>query len=250
MNATDHDLDKIRGRWTAERDRLGLSDPSGESFALGGLGSLCRDLDVRLAILPRDPQAQIVDFDEDVVGWLQAQRHHEYRDVTDYGQTRTTSSAVVIHDRSEQFQWEWFVAIQRHGGIDAAHSSMSRVNQEERFFFLRHIVSFSWLCLDLQKEASEKWAIQGAFEMTLGLRETMRARLGDFAEGWEPAFGVYRDSKRCLEPNVLLRWEFDNDFEPKELAIDVGARIENAFCSIDRRHLARRGNFQGKFDPR
>lgn len=250
MTANDHDIDKLRRRWAAERDLIHLSQQYGADFGLGGLGSLCSDLDVRVVTLPSDPHAQPVDLDETILGWLQTQRDHEYRDVTDFGQARVTSSAAIIHDRIEEGKYNWFYGINRHGGIDAGHSLMSRVIQEGRFFFLRQIISFAWLCLDLQKEASQRWEIPGPFEMTLGLRETKGGFLSGFAEGWDPPFSVYRHSKPCLEENVLLRWEFDNDFESRQLAMDVGLRIENAFGSVEPRYLARHGDFAGEFDPR
>jgi hypothetical protein len=54
----------------------------------------------------------------------------------------------------------------------------------------------------------------------------------------------------CTEKNVLLRWELDKKFDAKEIAIDLGDRIEQAFGTTHRRHIARNGPYEGEFDPR
>ena len=53
-----------------------------------------------------------------------------------------------------------------------------------------------------------------------------------------------------MEDHVLVRRELDGTLDPEAYAIDIGDRVEQAFGSVARRHLARRGEFQGRFDPR
>jgi hypothetical protein len=58
-----------------------------------------------------------------------------------------------------------------------------------------------------------------------------------------------RDLLACIEDHVLLHWELER-VEAETVAIDVGDRVEQAFGSTHRRHLANRGDFDGRFDRR
>ena len=96
--------------------------------------------------------------------------------------------------------------------------------------------------------AAAKWAIDGPWEISLALRDTAGAALGDFAEGWAP-FGDFRnDGTGCGEPHVLHRWTVD-EIEPQALAFGAGDRIENSFGTTHQRYLAHRGSYEGQFDP-
>jgi hypothetical protein len=52
----------------------------------------------------------------------------------------------------------------------------------------------------------------------------------------------------CLEDHVLLPHEADDRIDPERYALDLGDRIEQAFGSVSRRHLARIGEYEGHFD--
>lgn len=106
-----------------------------------------------------------------------------------------------------------------------------------------------WIALDLQIDAAKRRPIDGPWEITLALIDTEGTVLSDFGEGWAQ-FNEFRYQQRsCREAHVLHRWEVDC-IDPQSIALDAGARLENSFGSTHQRHLAQRGEYEGKFDPR
>ncbi len=70
MKGTIHDIDAQRARWLRYRTSQRLTIEAGEDFALGGLGRYVDGLDLRLAFLPEDPDADGVTLDSDTLDWL------------------------------------------------------------------------------------------------------------------------------------------------------------------------------------
>lgn len=104
--------------------------------------------------------------------------------------------------------------------------------------------------LALQAEAAQRWTIQPPFEVTVAVRNTGGATLGGFAQGWsEPGHGLW-NLAACLDDHVLLRREIDGPIDPEECAIAIGDRLEQAFGTMQRRHLCQAGDHVGQFDPR
>ena len=123
------DFDRDPQRWThagwrRHRESLLLTDPpSGENFASGGLAAWATPLDVRVVVLPAAvDNADRVPLDADTAEWIA----HD-RPALDGGRglqwghsTVATSTAVVRASwhRDDQ-EWDRYVAIHRHGGIEA-----------------------------------------------------------------------------------------------------------------------------------
>jgi hypothetical protein len=128
-----------------------------------------------------------------------------------------------------------------------------RITYEVRdttIFPLRHIVGVIWIAAGLQSEVAERWDVQPPFELTVALRSTNGATLGGFARGWrEPEQGPW-GFRTCIEDHIMLRWELDQKIDGDSLAVAVGDRLEQAFGTTHRRHLADGGEHQGHFDPR
>jgi hypothetical protein len=77
-----------------------------------------------------------------------------------------------------------------------------------------------------------------------------RATLGAFAEGWaQPGQGLWYFTT-CLDDHLLLRYEVDDVIDAQQYAVGLGDRLEQAFGSIRRRHLAHTGDHTGHVDPR
>ncbi len=246
------DIDAQRQRWRRWRRRQGLVLDAGDKFALGGLGGYVDDLDLRILILPNDPEADVVPLDDATLTWLQPDRDAPYGGAgPHWGAARSTSSALIrytqyVDDRG----WVRYLALHRHGGIEIGSSGLTYTSGDARAFLLRHCVALAWIATALQAEAIAHWQAAGAFELSVALRNTRGAILAGFAEGWaEPGHGLHRVS-RCLEDHVLSRLEFDATFSPEDLAMRVGDRIEQAFGATHRRYLANRGQFEGRFDAR
>jgi hypothetical protein len=122
---------------------------------------------------------------------------------------------------------------------------------DQAIFPLRDIVGLAWSLLDLQLDAGRQWSFSFPCELTVALRRTAGATLGGFAEGWrEPHLAMWRgELPAAIEDHILLRWELDR-IEPEGTAIEVGDHVEQGFGSTQRRHLAHRGEYEGRFDPR
>ncbi len=75
IKGTIHDIDAQRARWLRYRTSQRLTIEAGEDFALGGLGRYVDGLDLRLAFLPEDPDADGVTLDSDTLDWLKQHRH-------------------------------------------------------------------------------------------------------------------------------------------------------------------------------
>ena len=216
------------------------------------------DPDVRVLLLPADVHADVVRLNGDAESWLTATRPAPYGGATsDLGAiVRATSSALVRHDHPfDDGTWSEYVALRRHGGLEAARSDMSwtRAEHGPRIFALRRLVAFVWCVVALQDEATVKWeAVHPPFELTVALRGTHGAVLGFLAEGWrDPATDfMTHEFRACVEDHVLLRLELSSVADPEDIATDVGDRIENAFGTTHQRYRANRGEFEGRFDPR
>lgn len=247
------EVDAQRARWITYRQEQATVQGAGEAFALGGLGGLVEDPDVRLLLLPADPFSDSVSLDEETLGWLKEQRESPYGGgPVNWGhRTRATSSALVVYDQyRDERAWDRYLALLRHGGIEFGSGGSTYQVGDTRVFALRQIAGLAWSALAIQAEAIDRWTIPYPFELTVALRNTNGATLGSFAEGWrEPGQGLH-DIVTCIEKHVFLRWEFVDGFEAAEVALNLGDRLEQAFGTTHRRHLAHRGQYQGQFDPR
>src|ERR1051325_515987 len=113
-------LDRQRERWRQARHELRLADPVDEQFGLGGLGGRVRGLTARVVILPADPFAHRLDFDEDFWKlWMKEIRGpFEGRELR-WGslEAPTPYSAVRCEDGSEN-AWRRYGALSHSGLLD------------------------------------------------------------------------------------------------------------------------------------
>jgi hypothetical protein len=153
---------------------------------------------------------------------------------------RAVTDAVVLYDQyRDDGPWEKYLAVHRHGGVEAGLGRAAYDLRDIRVFALSSIVGMVCVAAAVQQEAIEKWDLRGPFEATLALRETRGTTLGHFANGWaEPGQGLF-DFPHCLENHVLLRAEIEQSIDPERFATIMGDRIELAFGTTNRRHLPR-----------
>jgi hypothetical protein len=253
MKGPVRDVDAQRARWATYRLRQGLVEEAADGFARGGLGGLVEDLDARLLVLPADPHADLVPLDDETLGWLSQRRDSPYGGaVVEWGhRTRATTTALVAYDQyRDDSGWDRYLALHRHGGVEFGSGRLAYQLREMHVFALRVIVGLAWSALAIQAEAIDRWPLEHPFELTVALRGTKGATLGNFAEGWaEPGQGLH-DVSTCIEEHILLRWELDAQVEMSRVAAELGDRIEQAFGTTHRRHLAHRGPYEAQFDPR
>jgi len=88
----------------------------------------------------------------------------------------------------------------------------------------------------------QRYALHGPFEISLVLRNTDGAILGNVVRGWsEPGVG-FADVRTCAEPGLLLRrevTEWPDADGTRSLAIGIGAWLEDCWDYTDRRFLPR-----------
>ena len=263
MNSQDRTaptIDFYRRRWERARTPLRLLDPGDELFSQGGLGSQVRDLALRVLVLPADPEAGPVELDSDCRDWWLADREDPFGTTsTRFGSShRSTSSAIVQfdedYDRDSRRPWQRFMALHRSAALEAGFGrDVAFERSRQRYFFLIDIVGRVWSVLARYSEVVERHGCAGPFEVTVALRRTLGALLGDLGEGWrDPLRDFGGPAFRCLEPNLLLRYECDTWPDGpqaiQEAAFSVGARIEDAWGTKERRYLATTGERNGTFD--
>lgn len=247
-------LEARRARWDRARAPLKLVDPTADDFACGGLAASAAPPSVRIVILPSDPWQASVPLNSEVAEWFHEDRPRPFdgRPMEWGYERRAMSQALVMGIRfNSDTNWHQYVALHRHGGVEFASADMAwPINDRgDRVFSLGSITAFAWMLLELQHAAAERWCIEGPWEITLALRECGGALLGGFAEGWLSPGDFRSNQPACLERHALHRWEAD-ELEPEAVAMDIADRTENTFGTTHRRHLANRGEYEGRFDPR
>jgi len=253
MNGTIHEIDAQRARWLSYRAAQELARAGGDRFACGGLGRLVDGLDVRLLFLPADPDGDTVPLDREVLAWLKERRRSPYGGPypTWGNMERGTNGALVLYDQYRADEgWTKYLALHRHGGIEIGVGRYAFNIGEIRIFPLRSLVGLAWTAAALHAEVVDRWRLEGPFEITVALRRTSGATMGGFAEGWMEPQNGFGEFATCLDEHLLLRHEADAMVELKSFALGLGVRIEQAFGTVHRRHIAHRGEYEGRFDPR
>jgi hypothetical protein len=203
-----------------------------------------------MLFLPRDPNSDVVTLDQETLTWLtEVTRVLEGRRRFWFNRERATSNALVRYDVQGEGFWTRYLALYRHGGIEVGADHVTYHTRDVRFFLLRSLVGLAWIAANVQFKATDRWQIQTPFELTLALRTTTNAALGDFAEGWSDPEWI-DETPTSLEDNVLLRFELEDGIDVEECVTDLGDRVEQAFGSVSRRHIARVGEYEGRLDPR
>jgi hypothetical protein len=247
-------IDARRARWRGFRRPFQLVDSTDVDFALGGLAAFAEPPVVRILILPADPLDSRVTLDSTTAEWFHQERPRPYDGrAMDWGhERRAASQALVVGSRfGNDEHWREYVALHRHGGLEAAtvDAAWTINDRGTRVFSLARITGLAWTLLDLQHAAAARWNINGPWEVTVSLRNCGGAYLGGFAEGWLFPGDFRYSQPPCLERHALHRWEVDG-LRPEDLAMEVADRVENTFGTTHRRHIANRGEYEGRFDPR
>ncbi len=257
MTSQDPDtLDRQRRWWHRARVPLRLVDPDADDFASGGLASRVSQPSVRLLLLPADPEAWLLDFDSTFWGWWS----QDSDDPTTGQPTRwgyenlPTASAALRAVVVEESHLARYVALYRNGALEfelGEDGTYSFRDGSLRVFNLIIIVGRVRAALHLWTGIRARLGLQGPAELSLALRDTGKAALGGFAEGYvEPRPGM--QVRCCPSQHLFIRrelWEWpENDERQLALTFSIGGWLQDAWGIEERRFLAPYGPLQGQFD--
>lgn len=245
------ELDRSRERWSLVRRRLGQSADA-EHRSLG-LARRVEDLSARLLILPGDPFATDLSFDDGFWRWWTAEGPSPFGTRVHWTNTRPTVDAAVKYKGARE-KWTTYLAVHRHGGVEIGCNPSRSDTQKRRYVRLVRLVGLVWIGASAQAEAASRYGLTGPWEMTLILYETENAHLAGFGTGWREPFQLgVSGFPAQQEPHVVIRRELrafpESDTDVQDLAFEVGARIEDAWGVKHRRFLDGNGETEGEFNP-
>ena len=246
------ELDRARGRWRLVRRRLGQSADAEHGSV--GLARRIESLSARLLILPGDPFATDLSFDEEFWGWWTNEGPSPFGTHVQWTNTEPTVDAAVKY-RGGSNEWSTYLGLHRHGGVEVGFDPSWSGSHERRFFRLHHTVGLVWIGVAAQAEAVDRFGFTGPWELSLVLYGTDDAFLAEFGTGWaEPHHPGGWGFRAQQARHVIIRRELDtfpsSESDVRDLAFDIGARIEDAWGVTYRRFLDRDGDMTGKFNPR
>jgi len=211
-------------------------------------------LAVRFLVLAGDPEVSRIEFDEPLWEWWKGEHESPFEGLSiDWSNTTlpTSNAAVRYVSRSEE-EWNSYLALYRHGGLDMGMGPEGAAERDgRRIFWLVRIVGRLWAALHLYRKVVARFGITGPWECSVALIKTRRGNLGNFGTGWAEYPDPLANPRACPEPNLLWRRELDEWPAPKEtreLAFAVGAWIEDSWGMQCRRFLAHSGPLAGEFD--
>ena len=244
------ELDRARERWARMRQQMGQSTDAGARSL--GLARRLEDLSARLVILPGDPFATDLSFDDEFWGWWTNTGPAPFGGHVQWTNTEPTADAAVKYTRRSE-KWTTYLAVHRNGGVEIGCDPSWSRGEGTRFFRLVHTVGLVWIGASMQAESVGRFGLTGPWELTLVLHGTEDAYLAGFGVGWaEPGQGMGWGFRPQQDPHVVIRRELDTfpktENDIRDLAFDVGARIEDAWGMRERRFLDRAGDMEGKFN--
>ncbi|HVV12474.1 hypothetical protein [Amycolatopsis sp.] len=257
------DVELVRSRWRRTLDHHALDSVGREDFATGGLAGRLRDPSVQVLLIPADPEAGVVDFDADLWSWLEAQQTVEIDGcaIRLGGNQKwpTAHAATVVNGYGRQEPWNSYLGVYRSGALElglGTRGGWERKNREGeniRVFHLISTITYAWALLKFSAMLCERVPIGGPWQLTVAVRRTNGAVLGNLGEGWaEPhEFGNYVGA--CVDQHLLWHMELRDVPGPGEqesLALKIGGRLEDAWGVTQRRYLGHRGELEGRLDVR
>ncbi|MEA3077912.1 MAG: hypothetical protein QOF60_2820 [Actinomycetota bacterium] len=234
------DLNRI---WAAEREARKLQRGHA-SFATSGLMTHLDEPRLLAVVLPADPLAVAVDFDDRLLEAL-PQRFigRTSNGVEVLGSNLVTDDALGRFARSER-GWRAYVAMRRNGATEVGMGSTIRYRERKddgpfvyRLYYIVHAVR---VIIESQARllAALRWSGEGPFEVVLGIGETGGSQIGGLNDGWSGPESWFDDGPTCLTPDVLVRsevavWPMEADGQTA-LMTSISDRVCNAWGTTQR----------------
>jgi hypothetical protein len=252
------DLDAVehqRRRWFRARAPLRLVDPGADDFSTGGLAERVSEPTVRLLLLPADPDAWLFDIDSEFWAWWKQDRDDPTTgQPTNWGNdSLPTEYAALRVAIAEEGRLARYLALHRSGALEfelGERGAYSFPTTGLRVFRLITIVGRVRAALHLWTAVRSRLRLEGPAELSVGLRETLGAALGNLAEGYPDPLPEMA-GRLCRAKHLLLRrdlWDWPDEARQLTLALSIGGWLEDAWGGQERRFLAPYGPLQGQFD--
>lgn len=239
-----------------------LDSVARSDFAQGGLSNRLDRATFRALLLPEDPEAKAIDFDDEFWEWFEA---HTSIEIGGYSYSlgpqkgATAHAAVAFEGWGRDERWRRYAAVHASGVVEVSLGESARWEHRRReeeaaaFYNLTSMVAGGWALLELGAAVYERFAIEGPTMLVQACADTSGTHLANFGEGWrEPTDWGSHDTS-CFDAALLWTIELadlgDADARRAE-AFRMGDRLENAWGTKHRRYLAHRGDFQGALDVR
>lgn len=239
--------------WAAVRAARNLTRGHAQ-FGVSGLMTHLDDPQLLALILPADPLAPLLEFNDGLFTVLP----ERFTGVTAngvqlLGTTFVTDSALG-RCSSGGDAWRAYVALRRDGGVEIGIGSTARYPLGSRdaprgfAFRLCYIVHAIRVAIESQARVLSLAAgasMGGPFELVVALPDTAAALLGSLADGWQDPSMSSWDSPVCITDDVLVRrqfdeWPMDSDEQLKAITA-AGDQVCNAFGTTQRLFAPRDG---------
>jgi hypothetical protein len=231
-----------------------------DDFALGGLARRLAKTSAQILLQQADPEAEATEINDDLWTWLE---NHAKVDVgghvVRFGDRRqaTAHAAAIVAGHGAREPWNHYVALHRSGNIELGLGDLGgwerrpRDGEPVRVFNLVSIVTYAWALLKVATALNEYLSLVGPRQLTLGLRRTQDAWLGNVGQGWAEPGSFENDIGGPSDEHLLWHLELNDwpdDESQKRVACNLGDRLEDAWGVTQRRYLARSGGLEGHLD--
>lgn len=150
------ELDRARERWALMRQRMGQNTDAGVRSL--GLARRMQDLSARLLILPGDPFATDLSFDDEFWGWWTKTRAAPFGGQVQWTNTESTVDAAVKYKRRSE-KWDTYLAVHRNGGVEIGCDPSWSGSEGKRLFRLVHTVGLVWIGASIQAESVGRFGV-------------------------------------------------------------------------------------------
>lgn len=255
-----HELELLRARWRRALEREALDSTDRGDFALGPLGRRLRTCSTQVILQPADPEADIVQFNDEFWAWLE--EHGTL--VVDgrplrFGTQKypTAQAAALVSGYGAREPWNSYLAVHRSGAVELGlgdRGGWERSDRDDnpvRLFNLISTVTYVWAMLAFVVDLSERIELPGPWLLTVGARGTSGALLGNVGEGWPEPGEFENNVGGCAEGNLLWHIQLSPPLDEeglRDISLSVGDRFEDAWGVARRRYLAHRGDRAGQLD--
>jgi hypothetical protein len=179
------------------------------------------EVSVRFLILPADPDAALLHFDEEFWAWWRPEREAPFPGRVSCGHAfHPTGDAAVRHDEHTHDRWAWdiYCALYRSGAFEFALGQAATYDLQGTVIFrLIEIVGRLWAAVRLHGESLDRTEVEGPWQSVLAMKGTEGAHLGNLAQGWTaPACAASQPPTRTCP---MQREDTSPNYRPAALSL-------------------------------